>query len=245
MGYLINGLILIGLSSRTLAQSDAQAIVEKAIQAHGGAEKLDRMRALKAKARGVAETPIGPVKFTQESSVLLSGKIKETSHNEVKDMKVDIVTVYDGEHGWISVNGQTRDMDDKLLTAMKDNVYRIGLARMTTLKDPSIKLAPASEAKVNDRPAVGVKISKEGQKDVTFYFDKETGLLAKIEQQSLDFTTGQDVPEERIITEYQDIDGLKTSKKGVVMRDGKKFLELEIVEAKYLDTIDDNEFRKP
>ena len=55
----------------------------------------------------------------------------------------------------------------------------------------------------------------------------------------------QEVNEERIITEYQDKDGLKEPKKAVVNRDGKKYIDVEVLEVKYLDDIDDTQFSKP
>ena len=82
-------------------------------------------------------------------------------------------------------------------------------------------------------------------KDLNLYFDKETGLLAKVERQALDMTSGKDVPEERIITEYQDIDGLKVAKKLVINRDGNKFMEVEITEQKPVDRLGAEEFGKP
>jgi hypothetical protein len=237
--------LIIAPGRRVLARDDLQAIVDKAIQAHGGAEKLNNMKAMKAKLRGSVETQFGTLKFTQQSAAMLSGKVKEVTELDVNNMKVSVVTVYDGAKGWINTNGQTMEMDEKILAEMKAAVYRMNLDRMTTLKDPSLKLSALGETQVNDRPAVGIKVSKEGQKDVSFYFDKGTGLLAKTELRTLDVASGQEVPEERIVLEYQDVDGLQSGKKEIVMREGKKYMELEALEVKYVDRIDDSEFQKP
>src|SRR5207253_1605637 len=97
------------------------------------------------------------------------------------------------------------------------------------LKDKSVELSPLGEVKVNDRPAVGVRIASKGHRDLNLYFDKETGLMAKIERQALDTQTMQMVTEERIIQEYQVVDGMKVAKKVLVNRDGKKFTEAEVL----------------
>ena len=76
------------------------------------------------------------------------------------------------------------------------------------------------------------------------YFDKETGLLAKFEHRAKD-ATGKEVSEERIVLEYRDTDGVKTAKKAQINHDGAKFLEVEILEAKILDKLDDSEFEMP
>jgi hypothetical protein len=70
-------------------------------------------------------------------------------------------------------------------------------------------------------------------------------LLAKTESRKLDGQTMQEVDEERIVTEYQDVDGQKAAKKLVVNHDGKKFMELEVSDIKFLDKVDDSEFQKP
>jgi hypothetical protein len=121
----------------------------------------------------------------------------------------------------------------------------MGVSEFGGLKDKKLKAALIGEAKVNDKPAIGVKISKEGQKDVDFYFDKKTGLVAKIERRARDVQSGQEVTEERFITEYQDSGGRKVAKKLVVHRDGKKFLEAEVTEVKLLEKLDDSEFAQP
>ena len=57
--------------------------------------------------------------------------------------------------------------------------------------------------------------------------------------------SGEDVAEERIILEYQDVNGLKSAKKVLINRDGKKFTEAEVLDVKFLDKLDDAEFVKP
>ena len=101
------------------------------------------------------------------------------------------------------------------------------------------------ESKVKDKPAIGVLISREGKKDLNIFFDKQTGLIVKIEMRKLDLMTNQEVTEERFITEYQEVGGNKVAKKAEVVRDGKALLELEIIEIMSVEKIDESEFVKP
>ena len=238
--------LLVLVSSRASAQGDATAIVDKAIQAHGGAEKLNSMKGFKTKVKGSVEVPVaGTIHFTQESMALISGKVKDVMDMDVNNMKINVTTVFDGTKGWIVANGQTTEMDEKLLGTMKDTAYMMGLGKILVLKDPSYKLTALGEVKVNNRPAVGIKVASEGHKDVNLYFDKETGLLSKMEHRTTDPMSGQEISEERIIVEYQDADGFKTAKKAEVLHDGKKFMEAEVLQVKFVDSIDDSEFKKP
>jgi hypothetical protein len=153
---------------------------------------------------------------------------------------------YDGSKAWMNVNGMDLDMKlDKLAELMKEQEYITEIGRLTKLKDKSFDLASVGEAKVKDKPAVGVRVSSKGHKDVNLFFDKESGLLVKIEHRTTDFNTEKEVNEERIILEYQDKNGLKEPKKALVNRDGEKYVDVEITEVKYLDDIDDTQFSKP
>src|SRR5262249_43300801 len=152
---------------------------------------------------------------------------------------------YDGTKGWVKANDQLMELNDKLLDEMKEAVYLNQLGRLVFLKDKSVELSPLGEVKVNDRPAVGVRIVSKGHRDLNLYFDKETGLMAKMERQAFDTMTQQMVQEERIMQEYQVVDGMKVAKKVRVNRDGKKFMEAEVLEVKFSDKLDDSEFAKP
>jgi hypothetical protein len=80
---------------------------------------------------------------------------------------------------------------------------------------------------------------------VNVYFDKETGLLAKMEYQTIDASNGKEINEERIVKEYmKNKDGIMVPKKIVLKQDGKAFAETETVEMKFLESLDDSEFKK-
>jgi hypothetical protein len=248
MRFLLIGSFALGLAiatgPRALAQ-DVQAIVDKAILAHGGAEKLNGVKGLQMKSEGTIEIMGAGSKFTQETVVLFTGKFKQAMELDLSGMKIPITTAYDGTNGWISANGQTIDMPANVLDATKEAVYQMNVGRLTTLKEPGFKLAPLGDINVNDKPAVGVKVTKAGQKDINLFFDKESGLLAKVEHRTTDPQTMQEVNEERIMLEYQDIDGYKTAKKAKVLHDGKKYMEVDVVQVKFVDKIDEAELKKP
>ena len=226
------------------ADDDCKAVIDKAIKAHGGVEKLTKFTGGRSKSKGAIELG-GGLNFTSESAFQHPDKFKESLELDVMGNKVTIVTVFDGEKGWIGTNGDVKEMDDTVLNACKEQTHFMQLTRMTMLKDKKVEFSPLGEAKVNDKPAIGVKISAKGHKDVNMFFDKETGLVVKVERQTLDAMSGKEVSEERIITEYQDIDGLKVAKKLVINRDGKKFMEVELLEHKPQEKLDASEFAKP
>jgi hypothetical protein len=244
MGCLTIALVL-GMASISRAQDESKAILEKAIKAHGGAEKLNKLRAVQAKSKGNIQL-LGGLDFTQEMTTSFDGKFKEVMNLEINGKKANVVTLYNGQKGSLTLNGMDQELPEKVLEELKEASYAIKAARLVPLlTDPMYTLSALGEVKVNDKPAVGVKVSSKGHRDISLYFDKDTGLLAKTESRKLDGQTMQEVDEERIVTEYQDVDGQKAAKKLVVNHDGKKFMELEVSDIKFLDKVDDSEFQKP
>jgi hypothetical protein len=164
---------------------------------------------------------------------------------EVMGQNVAVSTGFDGKDGWVKANGMDVPVEDKVLAELQEASFQTKFGRMTFLKDKSIELTALAETKLDGKTLVGVKVASKGRRDFEMYFDKESGLLTKVEKLALDPTTGTEVKEERIVKEYQEVDGIKVAKKLLVNRDGKKFLEMEVEEVKFLDKVEDSTFAKP
>ncbi len=160
-------------------------------------------------------------------------------------MQIRSTTIYNKGKSSLEVNGNKVDAGKKLDEAFKGASHLLTASKLVPLRGKGYELSIVGEAKVNDKPAIGIRIAKEGQRNVTFYFDKKTSLIAKMEHRTIDPMSEQEITEERIITEYQKIDGVPQPKKVLINRDGKKFLEAEVVEMKSYEKLDDSEFKLP
>jgi hypothetical protein len=222
---------------------DAKDILTKAIKAHGGDEALGKYKAARTKSKGKIEI-LGGLDFTQESAIMAPDKLKETVEMEVMGQNVRVVTTFDGSKAHIVANGQEVPVEDKIKETLKNAVYAMRVAQMVPLlKEKGFELSPVGEVKVEDKPAVGVRVSSKGHNDISLFFDKKTNLLVKMEHRTVDPMSGNEITEERIITEYGKSDGLPTPKRVLIKHDGNKFMELEVLDVKRLDKIDDSEFK--
>jgi hypothetical protein len=242
------GLVL-GLVSPALAQDEARAIVEKAIQARGGAEKLEKIKAYQGVSKGTLEVLGMNLSLTAQTAIQYPDRMKSVLEFEVMGQKFTVTQVLNKDKAWIqaSAGGQVQDIDvnEDLLKAFKEGVYAEGVGRLVPLlKDPSYTLSSLGEIKINDRPALGVKVSSKGHKDVNIYFDKATGLPSKVENTTINSEL-RECMQEVFLLEYKDYDGLKRPSKSIIHQDGKKLMELEVTEVKFLDKLDDSEFEKP
>lgn len=228
------------------AQDDAKAVIVKALKAHGGEEKLAKLQAGQSTNKGKIDIPgLGEVEFTQQVSYMMPDKVREEFEITVMGQKVTILTIGNGDKITLEANGQAIDTPDSVKTALKEAGHMMKVGRLVALvRDKGYEFSPIGEVKVNDKPAVGVRVSAKGQKDINLYFDKATGLLAKIEHRTVDATSGAEILEERTVLEYgKTADGLPIPKKVRVDRDGKKFLEAE-ADATFLEKLDDSVFKK-
>jgi hypothetical protein len=240
---------LLGLvAGARAADDDPKAIITAAIKAHGGEEALAKYKAGQSKTKGKINLPmIGETPFTEDTAYMIPDKFKSVLELDIMGTKVMVKTVADGDKITINANGMDVPVTDNIKKALGDARYAMRAARLNNLlKDKDIELAPLGEVKVEGKPAVGVRVSSKGHKDISLFFNKETHLLAKMESRTIDSTTGKEITEERIILDYakKDKDGFTLPKAILVKHDGEKFMEAEITEAKLLEKLDDPDFQK-
>ncbi len=239
-----SALVLLALTLTGRAGDETTAIVDKAIAAHGLKGKEGKQNGFRAKNKGTIHVAGMDIDFTQDVAMQMPDKFKEALEMTIMGNKIPVTTTFNGKEGWIKVGDMDIPVEKEMLEEFKDIAYSMALSQGLFLKDKGIKLAPLGEVQVKGKPAVGIRVSKEGHKEVSFYFDKGTGLLAKMERRARDLQSMQEVTEERIITEYQDVGGRKVAKKAEMLRDGKPFLEAEVLEVEILDRIPESEFAK-
>jgi hypothetical protein len=236
--------LFVGLAGAQDGQNEARAVIEKAIKAHGGEAYLKKYPAAVLKIKGHLEI-LGGFDLTQEMRFQLPDKFRQDSEFEVMGQQIRSSVIYNAGKAHLEVNGQKIDMGDKLIESLKDGTRLMVAGKLVPLRDKGYELSIVGEANVNDKPAIGVRVVKEGQRDLILYFDKKTSLTVKMEHRTVDPMSEQELTEERIITEYQKVDGVPEPKKILINRDGKKFLEAEVVEMKLHEKLDDGDFKLP
>ncbi len=226
------------LSPPPLLADDAEAhkIIDKAIKAAGLGEKVPAIT-MKGKGTYYGAGEMG-FPYTASWSVQLPAKVRFDVDNV-------FTLVVSGDHGWIKMGEDVNPLSKEQLAEQKDSLYADWVASLVTLKDKSFTLALAGETKVNDKPAVGVKVSSKDHRDVTLYFDKDSGLLTKIEQTVKDAQSGKEIKQETIVKEYKDVGKVKVRSKTVMNRDGKLFVDGEMTEINLHDSLPDKTFEKP
>jgi hypothetical protein len=238
---------LLAWAGPAMGQDETRAIIDKAVKAHGGRDKLEKFRKAATQTRGKGTVNLlGGFDVTYEG-YNQGGKSKEVLEGEVAGQKFNQTVILDGKKIHLFVNGKEYKLDEKRTDRLARE-YAHAQEVMELLfadKKTGYKLSPLGEVKVNDKPAVGVRVTSEGYPDINLFFDKASGLLVKTENRTIDIQSGEEQTEEKVLSDYKEADGVQRPGKLVVLRDGKKIFTLTIDEIKVVDNFDKDFFTKP
>jgi hypothetical protein len=203
---VVAGALVLGLGGRAYAQApEPKALIDKAIKAQGGLEKLGRSVASHRKSKGAFLTD--GFTFTGESFSEPGNRRRIFLQGKVKDAPATRLLVLDGKKGWINYDGATFDLDAAFLDRLEKSVYADRVCGLVTLvKDKGYTLSGLGESQVKGRPAFGVRVQSEGKPDVLLYFDKESGLLVKSSNRVMDVNLNREVNQEVYYFDYRVFD---------------------------------------
>jgi hypothetical protein len=226
------------------ADDEAQAVIERAIKAHGGFDRLSHVRADRVKARGVLIVNGRETPFQSETTVQLPSQFRNVLQLE-GDRKTVFVEVLNGDKVYFTLDGQPQKVDDNLTAELRETMQLNRAIRLVPLlTDKAYALEALGEVKVEDQPCLGVKATAKGRRELRLFFNKESGLLVKTEH-PMDDGAGKEVVQEEFYSAFEDVKGYKRPKKVAAYRNGKKIMEAETTDVQYLDKVDDAEFTKP
>jgi len=247
---LIAALALLACSLPMRAQDDeSRALVLKAIQAAGGKETLAKYKAAQVKYKGEVDFMGMPAKVEGEVFVNYGDRMKNVIGVEINNMNLKISQGFDGKIGWMDVMGMVMELKDKeLIDEMKESMHAEAVTNLAVLDSKDYKLSSLGQMKVMGKEAVGVRVSKEGKRDVILWLDKKTHFVIKSEHRGKDpfNPASSEVNEEKYYDRYKAVQGVQTPQYMEVHHDGKKIVSLELTEARLHERpLEDSTFAKP
>jgi outer membrane lipoprotein-sorting protein len=238
---LATTLYLVVTSSSKAGDSDAKSILDQAITAVGGAEKLAKIDAFSMKSKGTV------IFNGNENDTTIDVTYKGLDHyrREFGNDQFHGVIVLDGDKGWRKFGDNSSTIEGDGVANEKRNIYLSVIPiTLVALKGNGFKFEAAGEEKVGDKPAVILKVTAPDGKDFTLSFDKESGLPVKQVAKVVGFQ-GQEATLETTYSDYKDFGGIKKATKIEIKRDGEKFQDLAVTEFKVLDKVESDAFAEP
>jgi photosynthetic reaction center cytochrome c subunit len=215
----------------------AEQVLDKYIQALGGAQRLATLTSFVAKGMSAG---YGPESTPRPIEIFAKAPGQRTT--VIHTLDGDNTTTYDGRSGWIAAPHRPLpvlplaggDLDGVRLDAELSFPVRI----KDTLRDWRIGLS----TEINDRPVQVVQGTGAGGALATFYFDPESGLLVRLVRYA-DSRVGR-LPTQIDYADYRDVGGFKMPFRfKVTWLDGLESVELTDVQPNA--PVDAAKFAKP
>lgn len=244
--FLSMGLVMATDTARAQENTEARMLIERAIFAQGGEATLATNPVITVKVNGIfhgfGESP--PFSFTEESVSQGSNRQRDFVDGNLRFHKFRRGTVLNGNKGWAQVNDVTKELNQEQLAELQEDAYAGWVATLVPLKDKAFALAPVGAVNIDKRPALGVRVSSTGHRDVKLFFDKETNLLVMIERRQK-MADGQEYTFEMFLSDYKSVQGIKQAMKVSVKRDGKPHEDYKVIQYTLSDNADLGTFAKP
>jgi hypothetical protein len=232
------GMVSVG-ATRAEDADKARAIIDKAIKALGGAKKLGKYKAATWKEEGTY--------YGMGEGLPYKGKYASQGPDQFR-MEIEGVftIVLNGDKGWTKMGNETKAMTKEQLAQQKTE-HRAGyISTLLPLQDKAFKLEALDETTVDKKLAVGVKVTHKAYPEVKLYFDKKTGLLAKVAYRGkAPEQKFKEVDQELYFHDYKAVDGRQVPHKIVMKRDGKPFVKAKIEDWEAKEKLDDKVFAEP
>jgi hypothetical protein len=224
--------------------STARAIVDAAIKAHGGPEKLAKTALMTRQAKGAMSLFGQEVPFTDELILQLPERWRWTLEAGDAGRKSRLLLVVDGDKGWRSSGGAVMDVGKERLQELREEAYVIWLSTLLPFtKSNGFSLTLLADSEINGRPAAGVNVAHKGHTEVKLYFDKRSGLLVKIARRGKE--AGLALDKEYVYSAHKSFEGVQLPTKYVELANGKKYVEVEEISYKFLASVRDGTFAPP
>jgi hypothetical protein len=217
-------------------EREATAILDKAIKALGGEEKLGKIEVFIWKGRSKYTLAGHKGEFTGQATFQGLDHFRAEAEGELNGKPYKGVRVINGSKGWEKYGDmKTKEMDEKAVANWKRNIYlQLVPITLVPLKSKGFKIDSAGEDKVGDKAAVGIRATGPDGKDFKIYFDRESGLPVKLVAQVVG-PNGKEHEMEQTYADYKDFAGIKKFTTVESKDEGKVVSKREITEFKVLD----------
>jgi photosynthetic reaction center cytochrome c subunit len=216
----------------------AETILNKYIEALGGAQRLASLTSFAAKGsyQGFAETEKSPVEVW--------AKAPNQRVTIVHSPNGDITTIYDGRGGWTAAPKTDRPVPVLALSGAELEAARLDaeISFPARIKQALSEWRVGFPSNINDRDVQVVQGMSAGRSPVKLYFDQESGLLVRLVRY-LDSPVGLN-PTQIDYSDYREVAGVKMPFRWTVTwLDGRSTTELSEVQVKV--PIDSGKFAQP
>jgi hypothetical protein len=232
------------IESRAGEKEEAITLLESAVKAHGGADKLAKASRIIRKGTGVVTAFGKDMPFTDDLQAVLPNQLYFRVEAGTPPNTARLAFIINLDKGWQDNGGVFSELPDDRVKEMLEEAHVLeAMILVPLLKDSGNQFSLLAEDKVNESPAVGILIKNKAHTDLKLYFDKKDHRLVRIGRHAKE--AGVDVDKEYYYAEHKEVDGILMPFKIVEKINGRKYTELNVSSFKFPDKIDASVFKQP
>ena len=248
IGALLAGVVILAFQVASRGGDDqAKDLVTKAIKAAGGEAKVAPLKAGSCKAKVNFQEGNQQINATLDVTWQGLDQYRMIVAADVGGNAKNAVIVINGDKAWVKDMRpqQARASPKEAVPMITGMLYAMRMPQtLPALLDKETKLSPLGEVKIGDRAALGVSVTHKDRKDVSLFFDKETGLPAKSEIRLTD-PGGREISFEFQYHDYKEVNGAKHPMRIGVKLENKVDMVMELSDLKTEAKLDPSLFAMP
>jgi outer membrane lipoprotein-sorting protein len=236
LSTFITGCFLLGIIASPAFSMDAKELINKMMEAQGG-EKL---------IQGIKDsTTTGTIDIIQygiSGDITLYSKEPNLMRMDMDFMGTVMTQAYDGETGWMvdPQTGTTDVMPETMAEYVAKSAY--GNDAFFNPEKYGITHTYIGKETIDGKEFHVLERKFTDGYTMTFYIDSETFLLYKTKSMTLD-QMGREIEEETILSDYKEVQGMKTPHFITIIQDKEEFGTITITEINYNSGLSDDLFK--
>lgn len=223
----------------------ARAVVERAIEAHGGMATLSQARIDRVRLRGTMKLGEREIPFAAETVTELPKGFRNqvTLAPDTPGKQVLVQLLHQGKPS-LYLNGTPQTISPAQLDEFRETLLIQQAMRLVSLvRDKDFALDWAGKGMLNERPVEAILVRADGRRPLRMSFDLETGYLVRTSHTVL--VEGKPLLQEETYGDFRKLGLYKRPVKMVTTRDGKPLIDAELVDVRYPEKISEAEFLAP
>lgn len=222
-------------------------LVQKSIEAHGGAAALNKAKTARMTAKGTMTLGTEKIDYSATSVHALPDKYRLETVGERARLKFVTTQTLNGKK--TKIRATLAGSDQPIPEKAKEDTIQAALVQEATLLTPLLEgkkytLKADKDVEIDGQPAAVLVVTGNGLKELKLFFDKKSNLLVKMQRKGLapGVAGAVEVDEETFLSDFKKFDATLLPTKIKVTHDKKEFLTMSVTEWKFLDKIDASEF---
>jgi hypothetical protein len=237
---------LVCLMVGTPLADEATTLLDRAIKAQGGEEKLNKAQGATFQVKGTADIEGMKAELGGDVSTQGANNIHWNAAFTAMGRTENGTIIITSEKIWAKGGNREAEEAPKEVAFIRDVFRTIRLCQnLSTVPGKDVTLSHLGELKIDKQTAVGLKIATKGRPDIDVFFDKETHLPLRAEVRVTEPGQANEVLYAFFFSDYKDVNGIQCASKMTFKRDDKTTMEVEFSEFKFMEKLDETLFAKP